>query len=66
MDEIKVVKPKEICLPAGDLDSTKAVRSDHIPLQVFKYAPVSMLRWLANFFNGVLSHMHVPTGVFDI
>ena len=64
--EIKVVTPEEICLLAGELDSTKAMGSDHIPCQVFKYAPVSMLRWLANFFNGVLSHMYVPTGLSDV
>ena len=64
--EIKAVTPEEIFLLAGELDSTKAMGSDHKPCQVFKYAPVSMLRWLANFFIRVVSHMYFLTSISDV
>ena len=63
---IEFVTQEEVCLAAGTLSNNKSIGMDNIPAEVFKYAPVNMYSWLAQFFNECLKHCYVPSKMTDV
>ena len=62
---VQLTTPEEIDNIVKTFAAGKATGPDNIPCEMYKNAPLFLLRWLCDFFNGLLIHQCVPTSITE-